>query len=143
VCPRVYAETVVVDKPLTLNGDPDAVEAIDCFQPALGELPVDQQAIVDPAGDSFSIAFTLAADDVVVAGFVVQGASVGIDASDLYSGYRIHHNAAGVAAALRSEPTRRRFTIETDEPHVRVAWRATAQRRRTDPHPSEPQGEEI
>ena len=51
--------------------------------------------------------------------------------------------AAGVAAALRSKPTRRRFTIETDEPHVKVAWRATAQRPQTDPHPSEPQGEEI
>jgi parallel beta-helix repeat protein len=90
VCPDLYAESVVVDKPLTLKGDPDAVEALDCFQPTLGEL--DQQAIVDPAGDGFSIGVRLAADDVVVEGFVVQGASVGIDASDRYSSYRIHHN---------------------------------------------------
>jgi Periplasmic copper-binding protein (NosD) len=92
VCPDLYTETVVVDKPLTLKADPDAVEAIDCFQPTLGELPTDQQAIVDPAGEGFSIAFKLEADDVELAGFVVQGASVGIDASDRFSGYRIHHN---------------------------------------------------
>jgi hypothetical protein len=92
VCPDLYAESVVVDKPLTVKGDPDVVEAIDCFQPTLGELPVEQQAIVDPAGDGFSIAFKLEADDVVLEGFVIQGASVGIDASDRFSGYRIHHN---------------------------------------------------
>jgi nitrous oxidase accessory protein NosD len=92
VCPDLYTESVVVDKPLTLKADPDAVEAIDCFQPTLGELPTDQQAIIDPAGDGFSIAFKLEADDVVLAGFVVQGAYVGIDASDRFSGYRVHHN---------------------------------------------------
>lgn len=92
VCPDLYTETVVVAKPLTLKGDPEAVEALDCFDPTLGQLPIDQHAIVDPAGESFSIAFQLAADDVVLEGFVVQGSSVGIDASDLYSGYRIHHN---------------------------------------------------
>jgi Right handed beta helix region len=92
VCPDLYSETVVVDKPLTLKADPDAVAAIDCFQPTLGELPVDQQAIVDPSGEGFSIAFKLQADDVVLEGFVIQGATVGIDASDRFSGYRIHHN---------------------------------------------------
>jgi Right handed beta helix region len=92
VCPDLYSESVVVDKPLTLRADPDAVEAIDCFQPTLPELPTDQQAILDPAGEGFSIAFKLEADDVELAGFVVQGASVGIDASDSFSGYRVHHN---------------------------------------------------
>jgi nitrous oxidase accessory protein NosD len=92
VCPDLYTESVVVDKPLTLKGDPDAVEAVDCFQPTLPELPPDQQAIVDPAGEGFSIAFKLEADDVVLEGFVVQGATVGVDASDRFSGYRIHHN---------------------------------------------------
>jgi Right handed beta helix region len=92
VCPDLYTESVTIDKSLTLKADPDAVEAIDCFQPTLGELPADQQAIVDPADDGFSIAFKLAADDVVLEGFVVQGAYVGIDASDRFSGYRIHHN---------------------------------------------------
>jgi nitrous oxidase accessory protein NosD len=92
VCPDLYTESVVVDKPLTLKADPDAVEAIDCLQPTLGDLPADQQAIVDPAGAGFSIAFKLEADDVELAGFVVQGASVGIDASDRFSGYSVHHN---------------------------------------------------
>jgi parallel beta-helix repeat protein len=92
VCPDLYAESVVVDKPLTLKADPDAVEAIDCFQPAQPELPADHYAIVDPAGDGFSVAFTLAADDVELAGFAILGASVGVDAPDTFSGYRIHHN---------------------------------------------------
>ena len=92
VCPDLYTETVVIDKPLALQADPDAVEGIDCFQPTLAELPADQQAIVDPAGDDFSIAFELEADNVDLAGFVVQGATVGIDASDRFSGYRLHHN---------------------------------------------------
>jgi hypothetical protein len=43
VWPDVYTETVVVDKALTLKGDPDAVAAIDCLQPTLGDLPVEQQ----------------------------------------------------------------------------------------------------
>jgi parallel beta-helix repeat protein len=93
VCPDLYSEAVVVDKPLTLIGDPDAVEAIDCFQPTPLQPAVDQLAIVDPVGDGFSIGFKLEADDVEVAGFVVQGASVGVDASDRFSGYRLHHNA--------------------------------------------------
>jgi parallel beta-helix repeat protein len=93
ICPDLYTETVVINKPLALEADPDAVEeTIDCFQPTLGELPADQHAIVDPAGDDFSIAFKLEADNVDLAGFVVQGATVGIDASDRFSGYRIHHN---------------------------------------------------
>jgi hypothetical protein len=110
VCPDLYSETVIVDKPLTLMGDPDAVEAIDCFQPTLGGLPVEQQAIVDPAGDGFSIAVELEADDIVLEGFVVQGATVGIDASDRFSGYRIHHNLVRLnglfAIDLGSEGTR-------------------------------------
>jgi hypothetical protein len=85
VCPDVYTESAVVDKPLTLRADPDAVEAIDCFQPTPGELSTDQQAIVEPASDDFSIAFRLEADHVELAGFVNQEAKVGIDASDRFS----------------------------------------------------------
>jgi nitrous oxidase accessory protein NosD len=95
VCPDVYAETVTVDKPLTLTGDADAVEAVDCFDPAaglLGDADPTRHAIVDPAGDGFTLGFALKADGIVVAGFVVQGASVGVDASDRFSGYRVHHN---------------------------------------------------
>jgi len=95
VCPDHYSESVVINKPLTLKGDPDAVEAIDCFQSTpsqLGDLDPTQQAVVDPADDGFSIALKLNANDVVVEGLVVEGASVGIDASDRFSGYHIDHN---------------------------------------------------
>ena len=33
----------------------------------------------------------------------------------------------GVFAELAAEPRRRRFTVTTSEPHVKVAWKATAQ----------------
>jgi hypothetical protein len=33
--------------------------------------------------------------------------------------------AEGVSAEVVSEPRRRRFTITTSEPHVKVAWRMT------------------
>ena len=39
---------------------------------------------------------------------------------------------AGVTATLRGEPTRRRFTIETNEPHVKVAWRINRRQSTTD-----------
>src|SRR5215207_3148116 len=38
VCPDLYMENVLVDKPLTLVGDPDGVEAVDCFAPAAGQV---------------------------------------------------------------------------------------------------------
>ena len=37
--------------------------------------------------------------------------------------------ADGVCAALAAEPGRRRFTVTTSEPHVKVAWRAGGGRR--------------
>jgi hypothetical protein len=51
--------------------------------------------------------------------------------------------AAGVSAALRGQPTRRRFTIETDEPHVKVAWRVRALGRHGDAYSSKPSKEET
>ena len=95
VCPDLYAESLIVDKPLTLIGEPDEVEAVDCFNPTVaqpGDADPTRHAIVDPAGDGFTVALRLAADDIVLAGFVVQGASVGVDASDRFSGHRVNHN---------------------------------------------------
>jgi nitrous oxidase accessory protein NosD len=95
VCPDLYTESVVVDKPLTLKGDPDALEAVACFDPTpsqLGDLDPTQQAIINPAGDGFAIAFELEANDVEVSGFVIEGASVGIDTGDTFSGFWLHHN---------------------------------------------------
>jgi parallel beta-helix repeat protein len=90
VCPGFYPESVTIDKPLTLKGDPDSVEAQDCFTPAAADPARD--AIVDPMADGFSIALSLRANGVVVEGLVVQGASVGFDLSDGFSGYRVDHN---------------------------------------------------
>ncbi|RQW84085.1 hypothetical protein DKL51_30920 [Micromonospora globispora] len=95
VCPDLYPESVTVDIPLTLWGDPDAVEAVNCFDPTPsqpGDLDPAQQVVVDPPGDDFTTAFALRANDIVIAGFVIQGASVGVDASDTFSGSRIHHD---------------------------------------------------
>jgi hypothetical protein len=33
----------------------------------------------------------------------------------------------GVSAEVATEPGRRRFTVTTNEPHVKVAWKVTAQ----------------
>ena len=93
VCPGEYHESVVVDTPLTLAADDrDALDALGCFDPAVATLDPTQHAIVDPAGSGFSVAFKLKANDIDLSGFVVQGASVGIDSSDSFSGYRVHHN---------------------------------------------------
>jgi hypothetical protein len=111
VCPGYYAESVTVDKPLTIVGQPDAVEALDCFDPtasAPGDLDPTQHVIVDGSQSAALALFTLAADDITLAGFVFQGATNppplpplpagaaflrrAIDVSGDYSGYRIHHN---------------------------------------------------
>jgi hypothetical protein len=41
----------------------------------------------------------------------------------------VHAVTDGVTAEVATEPRQRRFTIATDEPHVRVAWRVCARRR--------------
>ena len=91
VCPGVYTETVVVNKPLRIHGEIGAVDAIDCFAPMLGTLSADEHAIVDPPGAT-AIGFVLNADDVRLTGFVVQGGSIGVTTSDEFSGYRVDHN---------------------------------------------------
>jgi hypothetical protein len=89
VCPGTYAEQVTVAKPLTLRaaGDPTAGAC-------LTRSPADpsEKAIIDPGDTGFTVALRLAADGIRVRGLVIQGASVGIDASDRFSGYRVEHN---------------------------------------------------
>jgi hypothetical protein len=48
--------------------------------------------IVGPARAGFTVAFRLAANDVTLRGVVIQAASVGIDASDAFSGYHVTQN---------------------------------------------------
>jgi nitrous oxidase accessory protein NosD len=71
VCAGTYAEQVTVTTPLTLTGE---------------------DATVDPPDGTFAIAFRLAADDITLRGFTIQGASVGVDTNDRFSGYRVDHN---------------------------------------------------
>lgn len=105
VCPGRYPESMTVDKPLTLRGNPDAVETVDCFDPGLGELDPSEQVIVDGSGSSTLALFTLASNDITLEGFVLQGAANplplpgdeylfrrGVDVRGDYSGYRVHHN---------------------------------------------------
>lgn len=86
VCPDLYNETVTVDKPLWLDGQTGAIEAQDCFE----------QSAADPARHAIVMgglhSFRLLANDVVLEGFVVQGARTGIDTDDAFSGYRVRHN---------------------------------------------------
>jgi len=105
VCPGRYVERVVVDRPLTLQGQPDVVEGVDCFDPTLSDPPGVDPTLVPvierPPLDAGAVdAVTLAADDVTMRGFVVQGAlnrdgdyvSSGIATDARYSGYRVSHN---------------------------------------------------
>jgi hypothetical protein len=42
--------------------------------------------------------------------------------------YELHPCTRGVTAAVAAQLVDGRFTIETDEPHVKVAWRVTGRR---------------
>ncbi|WP_446218647.1 right-handed parallel beta-helix repeat-containing protein [Micromonospora sp. IBHARD004] len=109
VCPGRYREWVVVDKPLTIRGQLDEVEAVDCFDPTPGQLDdldATRWAIVEPPDSSWRSLFSLSADNVELAGFVLQGLDrptptlvdgytmyiPAVAASSDYSGYQIHHN---------------------------------------------------
>ncbi len=39
----------------------------------------------------------------------------------------VHPVTDGITAEIAAEPALRRFTITTSEPHVKVAWKVTAQ----------------
>jgi len=100
VCPGRYEEHVTIDKALTLKGQPNAVEAIDCFDPTpshLGDADPTLHAILDGTTTPAPVLFDIDADDVRVEGFVLQGenggtVSAAIDAGAAHSGYVIRHN---------------------------------------------------
>jgi hypothetical protein len=113
VCPGVYPESVTVDKPLTLKGDPDAVEALDCFAATLTPDP-NTQAIVAAPPDAATRIFNLQADNIDLQGFVVRGQiaadvvhpkSAAVMTDSAHSGYQVHDNLImgnTVAAFFRS-----------------------------------------
>ena len=94
VCAGLYTESVVVDKELTIRGDPDAIDEIDCFNTTLPIEPT-VHAIIDPVNrmpSSNSFGLKLLEDQIVVEGLVFQDGYLGIDAIDEFSAYRISHN---------------------------------------------------
>ena len=56
--------------------------------------------------------------------------------------YELHPFTRGVVAAIAAELMDGRFTIETDEPHVKVAWRLASRSPRRDSHPNDRQRED-
>src|SRR6266511_3762507 len=111
VCPGLYAEQVSVPESLTIRGDAETVEAVDCFSLVGATADPNTQAIVvAPATASApAVLFDLKADDIELQGFVLLGrsgtASRGVMTSSAHSGYRVHHNlirATTVAAYFRS-----------------------------------------
>ena len=98
VCPGRYTEQVTVDKSLTIRGEAETVEALDCFAPSRPVTDPTTHAIVAlPAGAAAGAAvFELQADNIELEGFVIEGnqslSSRAIATSTSHSGYHIHHN---------------------------------------------------
>ena len=110
VCPGRYAERVVVNKPLTLIGQPAAVAALNCFTEQTSE-PDDLDStvvpVLEPPDAEEKPVLRLLADRIEIAGLVIQGVDdqefdiggdgyILIDAAlttdDKHTGWRIHHN---------------------------------------------------
>src|SRR5215203_214941 len=75
VCPGLYAEQVSVPKSLTIRGDAQTVEAVDCLSPVGPTADPNTQAIlVAPSGAPASapaVLFDLQADKIELQGFVL------------------------------------------------------------------------
>ena len=109
VCPGRYAERVVVNKPLTLTGQPAAVAALDCFTEQTSEpddLDTTVVPVLEPPDAEETPVLRLTADRIEVAGLVVQGVDdqeadivdgytlydAALTTDDAHTGWRIHHN---------------------------------------------------
>ena len=51
--------------------------------------------------------------------------------------YELRPSAPAVTATVAAQLVDGRFTIATDQPHVKVAWRVTGRRTERDPQPPE------
>jgi Periplasmic copper-binding protein (NosD) len=84
VCPGSYPETVVVDKPLRLEGaGPD---------PQARSSDPTQEAVVEPVG---ALGFVLGAPEIVLEGFTIRAASIGVRVERFSSGHLIRRNLFG------------------------------------------------
>ncbi len=109
ICPGRYAERVVVNKPLTLTGQPAAVAALDCFTEQTSEpddLDTTVVPVLEPPDAEETPVLRLTADRIEVAGLVIQGVydedpdmvdgyqliDAGLTTDDAHAGWRIHHN---------------------------------------------------
>jgi len=105
VCPGIYTKPadldgplVSIDKPLTLRGQPEAIEAVDCFA-ATYSPPDPNRDVVIQAPNSSTIAplVLVNADGVDLRGFVFQGVTIdtgrwAVETSPEHAGYHVHHN---------------------------------------------------
>ena len=102
VCPDVYDERVTVNKPLTIRGVANSVQALDCFATTRPTLDPTQQVIVKATADNPTVPmFDLQADNIDLQWFVIMGPGqnpVGpivqhaVGTATDHSGYRVHHN---------------------------------------------------
>ncbi len=151
VCPGVYTEFVLINKPLTLLGQVDAVASVDCFDTTPSQardLDPTRYVILERPQNQAGNLVTVAAGGVSVAGLVLQGATTPagapnpVDAAlDLKSdsaGARVHDNlfrlnSLGIdlgsdgSAATRVDHNCLRGDLPSDSPS-RATWGMASQR---------------
>lgn len=92
VCPGLYEEQVSMHTPVTIVGQPGAIDALDCFQPA-GDLDSAVHAVLQPPpGVGTATGIDVLVGSVGVVGLVIDGWDTGVQTVDEASGYRIEHN---------------------------------------------------
>ncbi|MDC5698881.1 right-handed parallel beta-helix repeat-containing protein [Intrasporangium calvum] len=103
VCGGSYEERVVVDKTLVIKGQPDEVEALDCFAEtpsALGDLDTNVFPVLSPPDAVPGPLLALQADGIDVSGLVLEGMvdagvnsiyRAALETSPAHSGFRVHH----------------------------------------------------
>ena len=105
VCPGLYTKTtgldgplVTVDKPLTLRGEPETIEGVDCFASTYSPPDPNRQVVIQaPSSSTTQPPVLLRADGVTLQGFVFQGVTLdtgrwALETSPEHSGYRVAHN---------------------------------------------------
>jgi parallel beta-helix repeat protein len=105
VCPGMYTKTadldtplVTIDKPLTLRGRPNMIEAVDCFAATYSPADPTREVVSQAPNSSTTEPLVLVnADGVDLQGFVFQGVTIdtgrwAVETSPHHAGYRVHHN---------------------------------------------------